>query len=293
MKTFKNVIGILFLLFMTNNLIGQQHNAIDFVPGNDKTHYQYNPENGSRGAYNILIYADDVYHSPSYIDLALQNLGLTYTAFYYGNYSGFTTALSGGGWDLVIFGHENAYYSSSVLDALNNYVVQGGCLLMADFESYSFLNHPLWNNLGFNVGGEFFMAFPVYWLLPQDSIFNCPNYQVPEVLNPGSGYTRDHVWGTALSGTTVLGEIPYNNLPTFFKSNNGRTIFRGWLDGTWNGDENNNNVPDGVELWENMIANSPCIGICAPPVIPLSNWALGIAIFLIVAATLIRIRRFS
>jgi len=57
---------------------------------------------------NILIYADDIFHRApgTFLDRALQRLGLAYKAHYDGDFDGFAADLKARSWDLVLFGNE-------------------------------------------------------------------------------------------------------------------------------------------------------------------------------------------
>ncbi|MBI2132631.1 MAG: hypothetical protein HYT99_07455 [Candidatus Tectomicrobia bacterium] len=62
-------------------------------------------------AGNVLVYTDDYQPSAgdTYVERALQELGISYTG-YYSNPSGFCSALQGGGpWDMVLVSHNNYF----------------------------------------------------------------------------------------------------------------------------------------------------------------------------------------
>ena len=77
-----------------------------------------------------LIYADDRIHSSpdTYLDQALQALGVNYTAHYDGDFSGFEADLAKGGWDVVLYEGENYWTPETTLTALNDWVQSGGHL---------------------------------------------------------------------------------------------------------------------------------------------------------------------
>src|SRR5262249_19417921 len=79
---------------------------------------------GAPAQRSLLTHADDPYHpAPStYLDQALQRLGVGYTAHYDADFAGFEADLQSHPWDLVLFGDDNFFPPTSTLTALNNYV---------------------------------------------------------------------------------------------------------------------------------------------------------------------------
>jgi hypothetical protein len=86
------------------------------------------------------------------------------------------------------------------------------------------------------------------------------------------------VSATARAGYTPA---PATNETCIVRSNNGKTVFMGFLDGNWN-------ATDAIDLWENLIVNR-----CREeqPPVPITNWALFIGIVLIGTFIFIRYRR--
>jgi subtilisin family serine protease len=208
----------------------------------------------------VLVYADDFVHTApnTYVDQALQRLGLAYTAFYDGNFSGFETALAEGGWDIVVFANDNYIPSQSSLDALNAYATAGGKLIAHSWtiEPY-FPTHPLWSTLGVSlVSSDFDPPDPIHWWDPQHPLFVDPE-EVPELTDLEGG--RYGIYGQRVapaSETEALGG--YTGAPTpdeaaLVLANDETTLFRGFLDGQNDADLDGDTVPDGVELWQNSI----------------------------------------
>ena len=208
----------------------------------------------------ILIYADDVIHtSPNtFIDQALQQLGLTYTAFYDANFAGFEAALAGGGWDIVLFGNEDFLPPSSTLDALNTFATGGGKIIIDEWAFGQFPGHPLFTTLGVQfVGNNTGNPNPVYWWDPANQIFNFPD-NVPQFtqLDGGIygvyGQMVDPLDGfSALAGYTTPG--PDAGQAALVIGDNALTVFRGFADAQNSADLNNDGIPDGAELWTNLI----------------------------------------
>ena len=217
---------------------------------------------------NVLIYADDDYHEApnTFLDQALQALGLSYTAHYDDDFAGFETDLAAGGWDLVLFGNDTYWPESSTLDALNAYAAGGGRVIVNSWVMADYPGHALWTTLGATwVADDDDPPAPVYWWQPGHRFFNVPN-DVPEFTS----LTDDVGYGTygqyveplagfqALAGYTTPGPDP--NQAALILGNDGRTIFKGFLDGQNDADLDGDGVLDGVELWINMISSmsSPC-----------------------------------
>ena len=207
---------------------------------------------------NILIYTDDPYHTPRYLDMALQAMGLPYTAHYDGDWAGFEANLSSGTWDAVFVANDNYTPPSSVLTALNNYVLGGGKLV---YHSWTVGNDPgnaLWTTLGFTfVGNDSEPPDPVYWWDAGHSLFTYPEL-VPEftVLNGGLygiyGQQVEPLVGfEALAGYTTPGPDP--NQAALILGNDGRTLFRAFLDAQNDADLDGDGQLDGVELWMNAV----------------------------------------
>ena len=92
---------------------------------------RWTPPRPTAGMPNVLVYADDYYHSApnTPTDQALQWLGYPYTAHYNGDYSGFLSDLTAGGWDLVIFASDNYNPPPNTYDVLYSYASGGGRLI--------------------------------------------------------------------------------------------------------------------------------------------------------------------
>ncbi len=220
--------------------------------------YRWTPDDPSIQDLHILVYADDFIHTApyTYLDQALQAMGLPYTAFYDGNYIDFTNALTLEGWDLVLVGADNNGVPTNTLDALNIYASGGGRLVFSDWYVWANPAHPLLSMLGFTfVQNDTTPPNPVNWWVPDHPLFNIPN-SVPEFTPDDMG---GYVYGqeveplpgfVALAGFT---ETPAPNMASMIIGNEGRTIFKGFLDFANNSDGDSDGIVDGVELWENII----------------------------------------
>ena len=211
-------------------------------------------------AMNVLVYADDFIHfAPfTYIDQALQYLGVPYTAHYDGDFAGFETDLtSGGPWDLVIFANENFFPPATLDAALNNYVLGGGKLV---FQTWAMANFP---NLQFALGVSSFSPnfdppAPVYWWEPGHPIFSNPK-SVPEYTSLNGGiygtygqFTEPLAGFAALAGYTTPGPDP--NQTAMILNGDNTTVFKGFVDGSNSADLDGDSMADPMELWINLIS---------------------------------------
>ncbi|MCZ7591828.1 MAG: hypothetical protein M5U15_06600 [Kiritimatiellae bacterium] len=210
---------------------------------------------------NILIYADDPRHRApnTYIDQALQAMGLPYEAYYEDEYEDFEGALTNGGrWDLVILAADYNSAPESTLGLLLNYVDSGGRLIAHAWNMGD--GHPLWERMAASFVEEITEPpQPIYWWEPNHVLFNQPE-AVPEFTGLSGNafgiygqYVEPVNDGVALAGYTPTATV---DRAALIVANNGRTIFRGFMDGNNNADLDADGVPDGVELWENLITYS-------------------------------------
>ena len=207
----------------------------------------------------ILVYADDPIHPApqTYVDQALQRLGLSYTAHYDADFEGFVNDLESGTWDLVIFADDNWGPDFSVFDALNAYVVNGGRLIFHSWVVEFDPSHPLFATLGFGFSESLFeQPADVHWWQPDHPAFTFPELapEPTELDNVGFfvyGQRGDPIDAAeAIAGYTTPG--PDKGQAALVIGNEERTAFRGFLDAQNSADLDGDGVPDGVELWENL-----------------------------------------
>jgi subtilisin family serine protease len=209
---------------------------------------------------SILVYADDPIHPApeTFVDQALQRLGLSYTAHYEGDFGGFKSDLESGSWDLVIFANDNFFPDDfSIFDSLNAYVEGGGRLILHTWVVEADPSHPLWARLGFAFAeSNFDPPNPVFWWQPEHPAFTFPEV-VPELTELDGqifgiyGQRGDPLEGAeAIAGYTTPG--PDDGQAALILANGDRTAFRGFLDGQNSADLDGDGVLDGVELWEDL-----------------------------------------
>lgn len=245
-----------------------QQQALDSAgkPGTQKAYPsagQWTPDEVSPDQPRIAVYADDAFHkSPNtHVDQALQRMGLAYTAFYDANYSGFEYALNHAEWDVVIFSNDNYKPWDPTLDLLHDHVTGGGKLVIASaWLGHHDPSHPLWKAVGVQwvradlhpVGPS-----PVHWWDELYPAFTAPQV-VPEFTElTGTRYGNYGSYVQPLDGYTAVAgytDTPAVNNAAMVVGNDNRTVFKGFSDGHNDADRNTNQIPDGVELWTNLVS---------------------------------------
>jgi len=134
----------------------------------------------------------------------------------------------------------------------------GGKLIFQSWGVSNNRSHALWTTLGFTwISNDVEPPAPVYWWQAEHPIFTYPE-SVPEFTNPESADFR--VYGQhveplsgfeAIAGYSTPGAEP--NEAALIVGNDGRTLFKGFLDVQNNADLDADSSPDGVELWTNLI----------------------------------------
>lgn len=222
--------------------------------------YRWTPASQPDGMPRVLIYADDFVHRApdTYLDRALRLLGWGYTAHYDGDFPGFAAALTGQPWDLVLVGHETMPLAPNVSFALDAYVRGGGRLVI---HSNGIDAAPLWTTLGV---ADFTTIYDppaaVHWWEPNHGVFNQPQ-SVPALLAPAGGiYAINGYRFTAAPGiAAIAGYTPSGAAvgeAALLIGNDGRSVLKGFNDGSHSADLDGDGVPDAVELWVNLIAGS-------------------------------------
>ena len=211
------------------------------------------------GVPNVLVYTDDAYHTApnTPADQALQWLGFPYTAHYNGDFTGFISDLNTGAWDLVIFASDNYGTPSDIFDELYTYASGGGRLILHGWTLSGYPAHPLWAFMGVQISNPYYDPVPgVYWLEPGHSVFNDP-MSVPELLYPIGG--RYGTYGFRCSPLPGFAPVAAWNVPDKADADvalvlGPTTIFKGFLDGQYDQDEDDDGMLDITELWINMIS---------------------------------------
>jgi len=206
----------------------------------------------------VLLYVDEPY-SPNYyrtpVSNALNELGIDfYLTFddYYLNLS-----LNLYDWKIVIIDNPWSTFSTSVLTTLNEYVKEGGRLLMSTFRVDLIPTHPLWARLGFAFDLEQPGSSSLYIWAATHAIFNVPVDYGAARFDPIRDYgdegdlLRVYPNATALAGYTATETANNSNIVL---GNGGRTLYNGYLIDQFTGDIDDSTYADNFELWVNEIA---------------------------------------
>jgi Kelch motif len=213
-------------------------------------------------AQSIIVYCDDDQHSPSYIEQALMDLGLTYT--FYGNPSDpgpldqFTNDVNAGGWDLVILAQDGwIYLDAREYTAVQNHILAGGSAIVYSWGigySPTQSGHGLWPAMGANYVSWLQSPENLYWWDPTSPIFE----GVPEftdLTNLGYlayGAKMDTIEDVAdgIGGFTVSPEVGQGGV---ILSENFKTLYRGLSDNLNSADSDGDGAPDAYEFWLNGV----------------------------------------
>jgi hypothetical protein len=278
---------ILAFSFLGTVLFAQTNAPGTFERAKSPVVYQA-PQQNPDGCSNILIYSDDPYNNPDRSLVALQNLGYSYTGYLDDDFAGFTSALTTGTWDLVIFADDNYTPPAGTYAALLAYVQGGGRLFYHSWRR----DVALETALEVAVMSSYSANIPVYRWNASHPIFNIPN-TVPDLTALEAIYYGVYGYKVNPTGSGV-GVAGYVGVPTpnefgLVIGNGGNTIYQGWMDANF-ADADTDGKNDQVELYENMI-----LGLCTGGFeeVPVSNWALVLGFVLIVLAVALRFTKIA
>ncbi|THB81537.1 MAG: hypothetical protein D3926_01630 [Desulfobacteraceae bacterium] len=208
----------------------------------------------------VLVYADDPNHpaSNTHVDQALKRIGLGYTAHYNGDFTGFNNSLKGRSWDLVIMANDDYYMPISTWDLLQTYAAKNGRLIFHSWGVSYYPSHALLTTLGATfVSDDTDLPDPIYWWQDKHPFFNKPNQiqdftLLEDVFYGVYGQRVEPLTGfSPLAGFTTPGPNP--NETALIIGNANKTVFKGFMDGQNDADQDSDSIPDATELWENMI----------------------------------------
>ena len=209
---------------------------------------------------NALVYSDDGYVGPSsrYVIVALNDLGINYT-YYADDPWGFGAALVSQPWDLVIVDHCNYYAMGQYWTELEEYVCNGGRLVLSTFDIDGSHSEPttLWDTLGVRWASDIGAPEPVYRWLPSHAIFTFPN-TVGDLTSYTQGYSDggDHV--AATTGTPIAGftTSPTEDYAAVVVGNTYPTVLFSFRPDEFRYDQDRDGKLDAIELWGNAIVYS-------------------------------------
>jgi hypothetical protein len=205
---------------------------------------------------SILLYGDDTSAGPgtTYVDQALQALGLSYTG-YYGDYDGFGAALLTGSWDLVVVSHNNWYALGNWWSEIEDYVNGGGKVVIATFDmdgSHSEAT-TLWATLGVSYFADMSVPQPVYWWDAGHPVFSVPE-SVPQFTSMSNKYIDDGDRADATASSVAVGGFtasPGANQGAIFVGGSG--IVNSFLLCENDANLDSDGKLDAVELWMDEI----------------------------------------
>jgi thermitase len=212
---------------------------------------------------SVLVYADDYAIAPSsrYVIVALDNLGIDYT-YYSDDPGGFGAALVSRPWDLVVVDHCNYYAMGYYWTELEEYVRNGGLLVLSTFDIDGSNSEPttLWDTLGVRWVSDMPYPEPVYRWMPSHSIFTFPN-TVGDLTSYMEAYYDDGDHVASTTGTAVAGftTAPSEGYASVVVGSVYRTVLFSFTLDEFRYDQDGDGKLDAVELWENAIvyANTP------------------------------------
>ncbi|MBK7701906.1 MAG: choice-of-anchor D domain-containing protein [bacterium] len=199
----------------------------------------------------ILLHATYHPENDAY-SLALQRLGLSHTVVT--NWASLAEALTEDGpWDLVVVNNYSLTASAAALAALSGHLDAGGRLIYADWSVAYHPNQDLLTRLGVFYRSSLTRPLDVVALDPRHRCFRLPNAVT------GLSWSEDQlpVDGqivTALAGAQRLAEFPdHPGSGAIVLSESRFAIFNAFQAANYRADDNDNGVPDMVELAENEI----------------------------------------
>jgi len=210
----------------------------------------------------ILVYADDDQHDPTYVETALQNLGLTYTFYGYdasgANLDAFMAAYESGEWDMVILAEDSwGKTNGSDYDLVLSHIEAGGSAIVHSWivgYGAAQQNHPLWAAMGASYAGWLTSPSSLYWWDDSHALFD----DVPEFADlTNLGYlaygARMNVLGDPDTGLGGFTPDPSSGNAGVIIGAGEKTIYKGLTDNLNDGDLDGDSMMDAAEWWANAV----------------------------------------
>jgi subtilase family serine protease len=206
----------------------------------------------------VLVYSDDYFVAPSsrYVIIALNELGINFT-YYSNDPLGFGSALVSQSWDMVIVDHCNYYAIGNYWTELDDYVREGGLLVLGTFDIDGSNSEPtnLWDTLGVSWVSDMSYLEPVYRWVTSHDIFTFPNSvgDLTSYSNLGYNDRGDHV--AATTGTAIAGftSSPAADSASIVVGNVYQTVLFSFRVDEFRYDQDGDGKLDAIELWQNAI----------------------------------------
>ena len=227
----------------------------------------YGTTTDNRGANDALFYTTGT-NANDYAVPALTNTGFNVTIAT--DYTDFNTKLASGNYALgVVFNNGGCCFLGLDLQTTQNFIANGGCMIFCDWEltqSFAALFEASFTGNG-----------NITPMTITDPALAAGITNPVAILNTAWG-----TWSTALAPAgngEVLATFP-DGSAAIVRGNNAHTMLLGYLSDT---------PPDAdrQKLLENVIKATTCGGY-NPSVVPVSNWAIALGIFLIASFAVIR-----
>jgi C1A family cysteine protease len=206
----------------------------------------------------ILVYTDDALMSAgnTYVEQALQELGLSYTG-YYGDSGGFGIALlTAGPWDLVLVSQNSYFEVGNWWTEIEDYVDGGGTVVIEtfDIDGDSSEATTLWATLGVSYASNMTTAAPVYRWQPTHPIFTAVE-TVPDMTTLTEIYLDDGDKCDPVSPTIAVAGFTASETAGQGALFNG-SIVNSFIISQFRGDDDSDGKLDAVELWKNEIVHA-------------------------------------
>jgi hypothetical protein len=213
----------------------------------------------------IIVYNDDDQHPVSSVELALQELGLTYTK--YGNPADpnpldqFATEVNAGGWDLVILAQDSwLFLDAHEFTAVQNHIINGGSAMVYSWGvgySPTQSGHGLWAEMGTQFNSWLNSPADLYWWEDSHPIFSSPQ-SVPEFTDLNNlGYVaygaKMTVLGDPATGLGGFSTNPAAGEGGVILREDFKTLYRGLTDNLNSADLDTDGMLDAEEWWINAV----------------------------------------
>ena len=239
-------------------------------------------------AQNILVLNEECGGSAEYFPAALSNLGYTFTET--NDDAGFFAALTDGtAWDVVIVDEYANNLGGATETEIQN-LIAGGAMV--------YMNYWTWDA---TTAASFETTFSSHYGAPINifrwntahPLFTNPN-AVPDFVPSQDTCSSDGAFFDAVGGGQAV--AGYTATPTAGQhgvvvGNTGRTVLFGGIIGLYDGDEDSDGRPDGLEFAENVCQYLLGGGLQAAPIPTTSPFGLMALIALLAGAGFIVVRR--
>ncbi len=231
-----------------NRSINNSTNGI--IKKSDFSKRIYKNQKQFRDFENILVMEESA--GNMHYDNALNNLGLSRTLVT--NWGALESELTNGTeWDIVIINSYSHFSTTSQLDNIDSYLVNGGKLIYCDWGLSTYTNHSLLQNIGISFVSSITTPINFSTVLPVHPIFNNPN-EISNFFWTDDQYGTDGQIVDILGGATQLAAFDgYVNSGACVLNAAETCFFNAFQADNFNDDNDSDGKLDMVELIENQI----------------------------------------